>query len=167
MAERMRAFEYQGRRRGVRLDEATWSAVDWLAEQRGMKWPELAREWATLGMHGPVKDDNLTRVIRASAMQALIAQTIFAERAELHAAAGPIWKTVSTCGDRDFREALEQAAIEAHEDFGGFTLHVGISEFGNVTVYVENHVKDGSNAIISTPFPLDEWEAKRAERMDA
>lgn len=161
--ETMRAFDFEGKRRGIRLDEGTWQAIDWLAEQRGVKWAELAREWATLGKHAIDSDKNMTRIIRSSAVQALLAETIFNERAEMFdTPSGPIWQSLGVCDDEGLDYALAQAkSIEGHQDFGGFTLHAGVSEHGNAAFYIRSSMKDGDNLIISTPFRLEEW----AERM--
>lgn len=163
--EKMRTFEFAGKRRGIRLDEGTWAAIDWLAHQRGCKWPELAHEWAALGMHGPEQDDNLTRVIRSSAMAALLNETIFQERAEMYASAGPIQMSMGMCSDRDFEYALEQAkSIEfQNEDFGGFGVTIANNEFGKATIYVRNQLKLGSNLIIQLPITIEEWGEKMGE----
>lgn len=155
--ERMRTFDFEGKRRGIRLDEGTWQSIDWLAGQRGVKWTELACEWATLGGHGPHGDTNLTRVIRAAAIQSLLSETIFAERADMHGSSGPIWASLGMCDDRGFQEAMNEAEIEGAEDFVGFKLAAGVNEFGNVTFYIENNVKDCPSLIISTPFSRTEW----------
>jgi predicted DNA-binding ribbon-helix-helix protein len=162
--EKMRAFNFEGKRRGIRLDQGTWQSIDWLATQKGVKWAELAREWATFGTHGPMKDDNLTRIIRAAAIQSLLAETIFAEWADMHATlSGPLWASLGTCNDESFDYALQQAeSVEGHMDFGGFELHAGVSEFGNVTFYVRNNLRDCSHCIISTPIPYADW-ARRSE----
>lgn len=156
--EKMRTFEYEGKRRGIRLDSATWAAIDWLAAQRDVKWAALAHEWLMLGTHGPESDNNLTRVIRASAMAELLNETVFAERAEMHASAGPLWRCLGMCDDEGLRYALGEAqGVEGHEDFGGFTLHVGASEVGKVAFYVENNLKGCPSVIVSTPFTLEQW----------
>lgn len=156
----MRAFEFEGKRRGIRLDAGTWQAVDWLAGQRGVSWSILAHEWATLGTNGPETDGNLTRVIRTSAMQALLSETILSERASMHETAGPIWQSLGMCDDDRFHEIMGEAQhIEGAEDFGAFKLAAGVNEFGKVTFYIEGCIKDCSNLIISTPFGLDQWEA--------
>lgn len=74
MNEKMRTFEIDGKKRGVRLDAQTWEAVDWLADQTGKKWAELARRW--------VSDDpqdaeiNLTAVIRSGITAELLAREL-------------------------------------------------------------------------------------------
>jgi predicted DNA-binding ribbon-helix-helix protein len=157
--ERMRALEFEGRRRGINLDQGTWQAIDWLADQKGVKWAELAREWLMIGTRGPQKDDNLTRIIRSSAMAALLNETIFAERAEMYASAGPIQMSMGQCSDQDFEHALEQCQrIEfQNDDFGGFGVTIGNNEFGKATIYIKNQLKFGSNLIISLPISAEEW----------
>jgi predicted DNA-binding ribbon-helix-helix protein len=162
--EKMKSFEFEGKRRGIRLDAGTWQAIDWLAEQRGVKWSVLAREWASRGTDGPNRGENLTRVIRSAAVQALMKETVLAERADMHASAGPIWRSLGMCSDEWFDEALAQAEhIEGVQDFEGYTLHAGVSEFGNVAFYLRSNFRDGMNLIISTPIPVAQW----AEAMEA
>lgn len=168
--EKMRAFELDGKRRGIKLDPATWAAIDWLAEQQGVKWAELARRWAELGLHRlDTKGDNLTGIIRSYAIHELTQQTIFAERAEQYAdTSAPTWRSIGQCNDDSFDYAIGEArkhgAIEGEQDFGGFELYSGVSEFGNVTYYIRNCMKFQQNIIISTPFKPDEWEKTQTER---
>ena len=77
--EKMRTIEYNDKRTGIKLDPATWQAVDWLAKQKGVKWSALARDWLTIGTNGTEADTNLTRIIRSSAMSELLNETIFSE----------------------------------------------------------------------------------------
>lgn len=156
--ESMRAFEFEGRRRGIRLDEGTWQAIDWLAEQRGVKWAELAREWVTLGAHGPEKDDNLTRIIRSATMQCLLQETILSERADQFGGLqSPGFALAGMADDASFDESLSQAIIEATSDFVGFEISTGIDEFGRVAYWIRNGVRGGSNLILSTPFTPTQW----------
>lgn len=160
--EKMRTFEFDGRRRGVRLDEGTWQAVDWLAAQRGIKWSELAREWVTLATHGQMQQgDNLTGIIRSAAMQCLLSETVFQDRADMVTSAGPIWQSLGMCEDKQFHEALTAAtSIDGSDDFVGFKCSAGVNEFGWVTFYIENAIKECPSLIISTPFTRQEWEDK-------
>lgn len=157
--EKMRAFEFDGKRRGIRLDEGTWQAVDWLAKQRGVKWQALANEWVVLATGGKrEKGDNLTGIVRTAVMGALLEATILQERADMHQNTGPIWQALGMCDDTELHESLTQAqSIEGTEDFVGFKLAAGINEFGFVTFYIENGIKKGSNLIISTPVKADKW----------
>lgn len=162
--EKMRTFEFGGKKRGVRLDQATWQAVDWLSEQRGMKWAALAHEWAMLADHskqitGKEGGDNLTGVIRTYAMHELLKETILNDRAQTLSGAGPIWQSLGMASDDNFQYALDQATrIEGEDDFVGFKLTAGVSEFGKVTFYIENAIKGCPSLIISTPFTPEQWE---------
>lgn len=71
MIEKIRAFELDGKRRQVRLDTRTWEAVDHLATQAGFKWAALARLWVRNNPEDA--EDNLTAVIRAGAMEGMLA----------------------------------------------------------------------------------------------
>lgn len=71
MNEKMRTFELDGKKRGVRLDTQTWEALDLLASQSGSKWAALARKWAETDPEEA--KDNLTAVIRAGVMAGMLA----------------------------------------------------------------------------------------------
>lgn len=59
-----------GYRTGIRLNPATWRAVDWIVSQQGHKWSEWAREQ----LEQKPDADNMTAVIRAAAMDALLVE---------------------------------------------------------------------------------------------
>lgn len=149
-----------GKRMPIRLDEATWRAVDWLAAQSHQSWSD----WCARIVESTPEGENITATVRSAAMQGLLSATIFNERAEMYASAGPIWQSLGMCGDPIFHEVLEEARkedrIEGEEDFVGFKLAAGVSEFGRVAFYIENGIKEGCNLFISTPFTLEEWAAK-------
>ena len=158
--EKMRTFDYEGRKVGVRLDIGTWAVIDWLAEQRGVKWGNLAREWVAMGTHGIDAETNVTKIIRSSAMWELSNETIFNDRADMHAAAGPVWRALGMIySDDHMSQALDGAErLDGRDvDFGGFQLSAGLSEFGNVTFYIRNAVRDQPHIVISTPFSSAEW----------
>src|SRR5665647_2052200 len=71
MIEKIRDFELDGKRRQIRLDTSTWEAIDLAAKTLEVKWAALARRWA----ENDPKDaeENLTAVIRAGAMRAMLA----------------------------------------------------------------------------------------------
>lgn len=71
MNEKMRTFEMGDKKRGVRLDTSTWEAIDLIAKTLEVKWAALARRWAENDPEDA--EDNLTAVIRAGAMRALLA----------------------------------------------------------------------------------------------
>ena len=147
----------ESKRLPIRLDEHTWQAIDWLADESSQSWVEWCR-----GVVGANSEDlkNITGTIRSAAMDGLLCATIFSQRAEQLAQNGPIWSGLGMCSDQDFDHALSQADIEGAEDFIGFKLAAGINEFGYVTFYIGNGVKECSNLIISTPFTMQEWSSR-------
>lgn len=154
--EKMRTFELGGKRKGVRLDDGTWRALDWLADNRGQKWPELVREWAALA-----DDDNLTRVVRSAVMDALLAETIFNERAGLFETQPVEMQLAGMFDHEGFEETKVLAqSIDFTFDDCGYQISSGLNEFGNVTFYLKSAMTDGVDLIISTPFTRDEWSAK-------
>jgi len=164
--EKMRKFEFGGKRRGINLDARTWNAVDWLAKQRGVKWGELAREWAEAGTSGPDKDENLTRVIRTAVINELLRETVFAERAEAmcgHQATGFRLAGMFYRQD-DFEYAVKQATeIEGTQDLTTIEIATGADEFGRITFYIKNQLEGAPSMIISTPFTKAEWESRTEE----
>lgn len=167
--EKMRAFTFEGKRRGVSLDSATWRALDWIAGQRDTKWTQLAHDWATKAMQdngGKIEGLNLTGIVRGGAMQALLDETILQERVELHASMGPIWESMGACSDDDFERIRNEAQnVEGKVDCTSFAVEPGVNEFGYVTFYIRNSMKDASNLVISTPFLFAEWAKAQQEQM--
>lgn len=156
-----------GKRSSIRLDEPTWAAIDWLADQAGQKW----QAWCNGIITSLPTGENVTAALRAAAMDGILAETLFPERAAQHADPFAVtWKCLTEQNDRDFDYALEQAAkdgaIEGSADCGGFTIYSGVSEFGNVTFYVRNALKDGANIVINTPYKLEEWATTWSDRME-
>ena len=154
-----------GKRMPVRLDEPTWTAIEYLAECSGQKW----QGWCNDTLSELCPGENITAGLREAAMDGILAATVFPERAVQCSSAVPTWQNLGECDDRDFDYALEQASkhgeIQGHQDFGGFTLYSGLSEWGNVTYYVRNNMREGASVIINTPFKIDEWSNAFAERM--
>lgn len=148
MNEKMRAFELNGKRRGIRLDDATWCAIDWLAAKRDVKWPILAREWVAEG----ADDESLTRTIRNAAINALMVETVFGEqRAEdMKAMSGhTLMKNSGQLDDDQLREVLKNATVQGESDFGGFVVLFGQDEFGQDCVWIKNGLRDGDHFAIA------------------
>ena len=147
-AEKMRSFELEGRRRGIRLDEATWLTIDWLATQRGVKWAELAREWAG---QSNSSDENLTRTIRSAATNELLSATIFNDQRAFDVIAqenhGVMRHAEAICDDeRD--DLMSGATLQGGHDFGGFTVIFGHDEFGQDFVLIENNMRNQPHLVI-------------------
>lgn len=103
MNEKMRTFELDGKKRGVRLDAHTWEAIDLLASQSGSKWAALARQWAEIDPEEA--KDNLTAVIRAGVMAGILAAlqkggaaTATATATKAHGAVRVDWTCGATTG---------------------------------------------------------------------
>jgi predicted DNA-binding ribbon-helix-helix protein len=129
--EKMRAFEFMGRRRAIRLDEGTWQAVDWLAAQRGVKWAELAREWVANDDSGA--DENLTRAVRGAAMDALLVATVFNEQRGADLAvmqSHPLLKDSGILDSNQLDSILRGARVHGESSFGGFSILFGLDENG-------------------------------------
>lgn len=72
MKLKMRAadFEGNGRRQGIRLEDVTWNAVDYLCAKRKIKWPQWVKE--QLAKYPDSK--NMTGVLRYEAIRQILAQ---------------------------------------------------------------------------------------------
>lgn|GEM_PF-6483383 len=154
-----RQFVKDGQKKGITLDASTWRGIDWIAEQQGVKWADLARAWIA---ERPT-EQNMTRAVRAGMIDTLMAYPIFEERAqqmdEQSDRFDPLRERLQEVHqDEAFTYALEQAEkhgqVFGHYPFGGFNITTGVSEFGNVTFYIENGVKGCPNAIIDTGIKL-------------
>lgn len=125
MEEKMRTFELDGKKRGIRLDAYTWQAVDRLAANAGVKWAVLARQWADADPKGV--EENLTSAIRAGVMAGMLAPQKANATATANARAtttpGIIridWKTEIAHGDFQLNEkeiknlinSIEYAKVE-------------------------------------------------------
>lgn len=141
--EKMRAFEFDGKRRGIRLDDATWHAVDWLAAQQGVKWAELAREWAG---DASGSDDNLTRVIRTAAMNAMVLWAILGEERGSDLAAmeaNALTRRSGMFSDQQLGDFLANATVQGESDQGGYTVIFGRDENADDFLVIRNNMRDG------------------------
>jgi predicted DNA-binding ribbon-helix-helix protein len=145
-----------GKRMPLRLDTPTWQAVEWLAEQSSQTW----QEWCatTLAAAGP-DIANMTAAIRAAAMNALLAETIFADRAEQFSGVQAVgMRMAGQCDDKTFNDDLRQSVIESESECGGFNLRSGIDPNGRVSFWIQNGLRDGPHIIVRTPFAPEEWQ---------
>ena len=94
---RMRTLELNGKRTGIKLDPATWQAVDWIAGQQNRKWSEWARE----EIEKYPNADNMTAVIREAAMTEL-----FNEVKRLHGYKDKLMNSIDEAF-KEFRESIE------------------------------------------------------------
>lgn len=161
--ETMRTFMLDGKKKGVTLDASTWKAVDWIADQQGVKWTDLAREWIAERID---QDSNMTRAVRSGVIDTLLQYPLFDERADQADPESelfdPLRETLQEVHrDEDLAYALDQAKehgqILGHYSFGGFRITTGVSEYGAVAFYIENGVKDCPHVIITTRHGLDDF----------
>lgn len=64
-----------GKRTGVKLDTATWQAIDWLAGQQGQTW----QEWCLSIIKSIDESENATAAIRAAAMDGIFTELMLAK----------------------------------------------------------------------------------------
>lgn len=138
--QKMRTLEVlDGKRTGIRLDEATWQAIDWLAERRGKKWAQ----WASEVIQRKPTADNMTAVVREAAMNELLSETIFAERAnDLAAMDGNVYTRNHGVVDDDGLRSYQDLA-RGESDFGGFAILFGVDDEGRDFLAVRNGLRGG------------------------
>lgn len=151
---RLRTLELNGKRTAIRLDVATWQAIDWIAGEQGRKWFEWVRE--QLEKHPDA--DNMTAVIRSAAMDAMLMETALAERSgafESIAENHPLLRYSAMMNDEELAEHMRSCHIDGSEEMGGFTLHAGRDEFERPCLWIENQLKEWPNLVIPMPDKED------------
>lgn len=149
MTEKMRAFWIDGKRRGVRLDNSTWHALDWLAAQRGAKWSDMARDWL-----GQSDDSNVTRTIRQQTIDGLMIAAIHGESRIAHTEAmdnHPHMATSSTLNDSQLEEELAAGLVQGNFDLVGFAVIFGHDQHGQPSTWIKNGLRDELHFVITTP----------------
>jgi predicted DNA-binding ribbon-helix-helix protein len=153
--EKQRHFVTDGKRYGVTLDGATWTAIDWLAEQRDEKWTHTVRDWlAAEAEKGDDADTNMTRVIRSSAIRDLMMSSMFGEERAQDLAlmdAHPIMKNHGVLNDQRFDKMLGDTHIQGESDFGGFTVLFGYDQQDQATVFIKNNMRDCPHVVFVAP----------------
>lgn len=141
-----------GKRLPVRLDDATWTAVDWLASESGRTWSE----WCSTVVGGCPDSGNVTATIRNAAMTGILNATILADRVAFSEYAGPTSQSLNICDNAEFHDVLAQTSIKHVTNFGGFGFAAGIHD-GCVCFAIKNNLQDRPNIVISTPFTDNQW----------
>jgi predicted DNA-binding ribbon-helix-helix protein len=144
-----------GKRIGIKLDQPTWQAIDWLSGQQGKTW----QQWCANVIETIPNGENLTACVRATAMDSLLQETVFAERADALAGLQPLGFQLASVfyRDRDFNDGIEQATIEGRTDLFSVEVMTGMDEFGRVAFYIRNKLQEAPHMIISTPFKPAQW----------
>jgi predicted DNA-binding ribbon-helix-helix protein len=142
-----------GRRTAIKLDSATWHAIDWLAGEKGQTW----QEWCAAVIHATVEDENSTAAIRAAAMDSILTETILASRATIDSIAEdhPLLRYSAIMNDEELAKHMRSCVIDGSEEMGGFTLHAGKDESGNPCLWIENQLKGWPSVVIPMPGKED------------
>jgi len=129
------------KRTGLKLDGATWQAVDWLAAKRGVTW----QDWCKSVVGATPAGDNITATVRAAAMNELLEATIFEGRGEWLETINfhPFMRNSAMLNDAQLEDILAGATVQGRENFGGFTVIFGHDEGGQDCVWVRNGLRDG------------------------
>jgi predicted DNA-binding ribbon-helix-helix protein len=130
-----------GKRAGVRLDQATWQAIDWLADQSGKTW----QQWCAKVIAATPDSKNATASVRVAAMDGLLCSTVFAGRGESLDAmeANLLTRRSSMLNDEQLSAFLETATVHGQSDFVAFTTMFGQDENGEDFLIVRNSMRDG------------------------
>jgi predicted DNA-binding ribbon-helix-helix protein len=147
--QRMLAFP-EGKRMPIKLDAATWKAIDWLAEQAAITW----QSWCAAVVSKMEPDENVTAAIREAAMSLLLEETIFADRAEQLAImeAHPLMKNSGVLNDEQLADTLAKARVAGHFDFGGFSVFFGLDEHYQDCIWIKNGLRDGLHFAFAFPI---------------
>lgn len=144
----------EGKRAGIKLDQATWQAIDWLADHNGKTW----QQWCAEVIQGTSEGENATAAVRAAAMASLLHETVFNDRAEQFSGIQPTgFRLAGTCDRKGLQEAIEQAVIEGTADLVSVEIMSGIDEHQRVAFYIKNKLADAPHMLISTPFTPMQW----------
>jgi predicted DNA-binding ribbon-helix-helix protein len=129
----------RGLRNAIRLDEATWKAIDFLCETKSQTW----QEWCNAVVSNKPKGDNMTAEIRAAAMDGLLYSTIFQHRGDqLEGMANhSLMKDCAMLDDEQLSDVLKTATIEGESDFVSFKVKYGQDEAGQDCVWIENQLR--------------------------
>ena len=129
-----------GKRVGLKLDEATWRAIEWTNGQAGKDW----RKWCADIIESTPKDENTTAAVRAAAMDALLYENIMEGRAESMAAmsAHPLLRDSGMLDDAQLDEILARATVQGVSDLDGFKVLFGHDEHGQDCVWIKNGLRD-------------------------
>lgn len=143
-----------GKRGTVALDEASWATIDWLAKRQG----KTSRQWCEQTLAATPNPGNITALLRQHALDRLLHETIYQERAEAMSDPQPVgFSLAGVCNDADFNEAVGNALIEGSCDLTSVRVLAGIDEHGQVAFYVRNLLAECDHMVISTPFRPEEW----------
>jgi predicted DNA-binding ribbon-helix-helix protein len=155
MESKMRTLAVGGAKTGIRLDEATWAAVDLVSERRGMKWHQWVREVLAANPD----TDNKTGAVRAAAMQAMLDEATLQERADQLAEPEPLGFAITgQLSDDDLERVLSESRMEEGAgEYVGFTVRTGTDSEGRVFYVIENGVKGFPHVAIATPFTPEQW----------
>ncbi|MBU1264039.1 MAG: ribbon-helix-helix domain-containing protein [Gammaproteobacteria bacterium] len=135
-----------GRRTAIKIDTATWQAIDWLAEQSGQTW----QQWCASVIDAMPEGENMTASLRSAAMDCILTETVMGSRATIDSIADkhPLLCDSAMMSDAELSEHMRKCHIDGSEDMGGFILHAGQDEFGRACLWIENQLKGWPSVVI-------------------
>ncbi|MBE7370035.1 hypothetical protein [Ramlibacter pallidus] len=148
-----------GKRTTLRFDVPTWRAVETLAEGEGIRWTEWVRRLIAANPDA----ENMHAVIRAATVEGLLAESVFAQRADQVRSGGAVLlEGCNMLDDAALADQLAHGKVEGGPvDMLGFQLFVGTDSNEQPVIWVKNGLRDGLHLAIAIPFSREEVEAKR------
>jgi hypothetical protein len=133
-----------------------WKAIERVAEGRGMRWPEWARQLIDSNPSAPTRSG----LLRRAALEEAFGIALLAERAELMQAGRELDHPMLTkrfwplSGDA-LRAELERARITYRGDFQSFELIAAYRE-GKPVLILRNKLEDGLSVVLTQDPVIDE-----------
>ncbi|MDO8699303.1 MAG: ribbon-helix-helix domain-containing protein [Rhodoferax sp.] len=139
-----------GNRTTIRLDAATWGAVDAIAGRRGVKWSEWVRDLLKQNPDAP----NATAVIRNATVNALMAESFLSDENRgfdlaVHDAHA-LMRNSASLSDAELESIMKTATIQGRSDHGGFEVVFGQDDAGQDCVWIINGLRSGLHFAFTT-----------------
>jgi predicted DNA-binding ribbon-helix-helix protein len=138
-----------GKRTGLKVDAATWQAIDYLAGQRGITW----QDWCRAAIERSGTDENITGTVRAAVTNDLMMASVLDGRGEsLETIVGhTLMHDSATLNDGQWGDIMKTATVQGSEDFGGYAVFFGHDESGQECIWIRNGLRNGLHFAIIYP----------------
>jgi predicted DNA-binding ribbon-helix-helix protein len=132
--QKLRALaRHDGTQTSLRLDNTTWTAIDLLARERGIRW----QEWATEALEAAPDTINMAGELRQASMTQLLDRLGASPEVTISGTHQVLGRRYERLGDQGLADTLKDASI-VHQDgaFGAFRLTVGHLDDGRQTAFI-------------------------------
>lgn len=154
-----------GKRMPVRLDDATWRAVDWLAKQAHKQWSE----WCAAVIAASPDTNNVTAEIRAAAMKAVMESALTPNLATPSATelCHPMLSNgrLRVLQAADVDAELHSMLIEETLNFAAFELVAGDRD-GIPSLLIRSKVENDFSAVLSVISARASMAVSRSRSLD-